>query len=582
MNQATKSAWPQACARCEAPIMSVIDADIGLDDERADIAIVGGGPHALAALAALHEGSLPCQQYGDDGQFQTRTACGSLKKVGTVCVLDPGTHFMQAWNTRFDALEIKHLRSPTFAHPVAFEPTALLNFAVQEGRTSELIAAPIVGSWLVSTDLSEQAELLKALPSSALFRDFCASLEAKLPHRWLSGAATTVCKDAITGKYRVHYQMADGRERKVVARAVVLATGPVGQWNIPSPFAPHLSSRRILHTEALLVETKGTLREEITRRCSRASGRVLVLGGGISAAQSALAAYRAGQQVTIRSRRPLQTRAFDIASEYLDLRHGERLRFEFLSLPMEKRLEALRAAKSGGSVPATYMKELLGLAKESSNLRLEVDEGIDQSEVCVGADDEYVVVNGDKFDMVIMATGVSAAPSSSELYKSIKERFGAPTLDGLPRVNSSLRWVPDEDLFVLGANAVIELGPGGGNLVGAMRGARVLSKALHGLMWNHSDGRRAGPERTVFSNYYASLPLLGNGSESEIDVLARRLNLTMKTESALRKARKQRKPTKGTIILDHVPHMSLVEARSERSTRVPIDIAEHTPYDELA
>ena len=57
------------------------------------------------------------------------------------------------------------------------------------------------------------------MPSNALFRDFCASLEAKLPHRWLSGKATRVCKDSSSGDYRVHYTMADGRERKAVARA---------------------------------------------------------------------------------------------------------------------------------------------------------------------------------------------------------------------------------------------------------------------------------------------------------------------------------------------------------------------------
>lgn len=41
---------------------------------------------------------------------------------------------MQSWNSRFDALEISHLRSPAFAHPVAFEPTALVDFAGREGR----------------------------------------------------------------------------------------------------------------------------------------------------------------------------------------------------------------------------------------------------------------------------------------------------------------------------------------------------------------------------------------------------------------------------------------------------------------
>ena len=187
---------------------------------------------------------------------------------------------MQSWNARFDALEIKHLRSPAFVHPVAFDPPALINFAIREGRTAELIDAPIIKEGAISTDLSSQASMLKALPSSALFRDFCASLEAKLPHRWLSGAAISVCKDSCTGKFRVHYRAtADQREKKVEARAVILATGPVGMWNVPAPFEPHLASRLVLHTEQLLVGEKGTLREEISRTSPGESARVLVIGG---------------------------------------------------------------------------------------------------------------------------------------------------------------------------------------------------------------------------------------------------------------------------------------------------------------
>lgn len=321
-----------------------------------------------------------------------------------VCVIDPGSHFNEAWNQRFRALEINHLRSPAFAHPMAFEPSALLNFAIREARTSELIDAPFMSKWLASSDLREQASSeIKALPSSALFRDFCAALEAKLPHRWLSGAATSICKDSSTGRFRVHYRTSAGKhERKVVASAVILATGPVGKWNVPTPFEPHLASPLVLHTEALLAESTDTLHKEITRRCPGESARVLVIGGGISAAQAALAAYHAGHHVTLRSRRQLQTRPFDIASEWLDVRHAERLRFEFLSLPVERRRAAIRAATVGGSVPARYMKELYRLSHASSRLRLEVDEHIDQCEVRTDRD-EHVVVDGE--------SGPSPSPS---------------------------------------------------------------------------------------------------------------------------------------------------------------------------
>ena len=92
----TSSQAPKPCTACDTSPVSVLD-DIGLEDEVFTVAIIGGGPHALAALAALHDGP------------------SAFEKVGTVCVIDPNSHFMESWNSRFDALEITHLRSPAFA-----------------------------------------------------------------------------------------------------------------------------------------------------------------------------------------------------------------------------------------------------------------------------------------------------------------------------------------------------------------------------------------------------------------------------------------------------------------------------------
>ena len=238
----------------------------------------------------------------------------------------------------------------------------------------------------------------------------------------------------------------------------------------------------------------------------------------------------------LRSRRPLQIRTFDVASEWLDIRPADRLRYEFLSLPVKRRSEAVRQATPGGSVPANYMEELSRLAQTSPNLRLEVDEEIDRSQVCVDRSSQCVVVNGERFAMVVLATGVKTAQSYSPIYQSVKELLRAPTVDGLPHVNNFLRWVPDEDLFVLGANAVLELGPGAGNLMGAMRGARVIYNELQRLMRKTSGDHQIGSVRSAFSHKYAALL---DGSEAEIDVLVRRLHLSAKAETALRKACKQ-------------------------------------------
>ena len=112
--------------------------------------IIGGGPHALAALSALHESSFAFGQFTSDNAFQRRVGFKNLQKIGMVGFIDPNEGFCEEWNNRFASLEIEHLRSPALAHPLAFEPMALVAsyFALREGREGELLAAPFV-TWLL-------------------------------------------------------------------------------------------------------------------------------------------------------------------------------------------------------------------------------------------------------------------------------------------------------------------------------------------------------------------------------------------------------------------------------------------------
>ena len=221
------------------------------------------------------------------------------------------------------------------------------------------------------------------------------------------------------------------------------------------------------------------------------------------------------------------------------MRTADRLRFDFLCLPFPERRRAVLNAAAGGSVPANYMEELGRLSRASSALQLEVDAEIERSRVCEGPRGHSILVNGESFAMVILATGVVSAPLSSPLYRSVEELLGAPMVNGLPRVDSRLRWVPEEDLFVLGASAVLELGPGGGNLMGAMRGARVVSNELHSLMCKPD--RSCAAWSSTSMNQYAALGdrvRFGDGCDAEIDYLAQQLNLSPQAETALRKGRK--------------------------------------------
>ena len=68
-----------------------------------------------------------------------------------------------------------------------------------------------------------------------------------------------------------------------------------------------------------------------------------------------------------------------------------------------------------------------------------------------------------------------------DIYQQIQQDFEAPVIDNYPILDPSLCWT--DDIYVLGCNAALEIGPGCLNLMGAMRGAKLVAETLHDLMW---------------------------------------------------------------------------------------------------
>ena len=127
---------------------------------------------------------------------------------------------------------------------------------------------------------------LEGHPSSALFSDFCRALGNRLPHTWVSGAATRVEKLA-SGKFRV--QVGEGG-RSLRCDAVVLALGGCGTPQIPRAFqaARERQTPNIVHTDELFAGAVNgaTLRELVRSKVEKAAAvsgllTVLVIGGGI-------------------------------------------------------------------------------------------------------------------------------------------------------------------------------------------------------------------------------------------------------------------------------------------------------------
>ena len=162
----------------------------------------------------------------------------------------------------------------------------------------------------------------------------------------------------------------------------------------------------------------------------------------------------------------------------------------------------------GGSVPDSYMRELRRLVETSGRLELQVGEVDEGTAVRVdgdGKDGRVVHVDGEAFDHVILATGFSTAPGRTPLYQQVEAEFALQTVQTpcgssrFPLLDENLSWAEGADLYVVGANAVLELGPGALNLMGAMRGAKIVAEALRDVMWSSEHNRDAEMATNQFS-----------------------------------------------------------------------------------
>eukprot|EP00729_Bicosta_minor_P001330 gene1330-30763_t len=530
----TKQKADAAAARAAAAAAA---ADDGTQCGDYGVVVIGGGPHSLAALSALNEPLSAYPVNGDrgvnritGGSFQTL----KFKRIGKVAVVDPAPNYMNRWRSQFAALEIDKLRSPMFAHPDAYDDNALLNFAVEQNRVDEITNPPATSRGNHGTqnlngkgrDMGRVMLNLEGLPSSALFQDFCDALAKRLEHDWVQGTAVDIKRvtpGAGGAKYEVTttHTLPDGtkEDRTLIADAVILATGPCGLPKLPTCFEPFASSPQLIHTTDLFssgMSLQEAVKSKVGKMVAGSTAPILVIGGGLSAAQAAIAAHRAGAAVVLRSRRKLMTKSFDLEDKWLQFRMMNKLRYDFLSTPLDERVAALQEAVDGGSVPAAYIRELEAAASVSERFRVDVDEHINASDVRIGpaswvgemqrvaptsagrgagagaasavidADDlSSIFVNGVEFSLVILATGTSLDIAGSPLHTKVAARF--PTK--------------------------LELGPGALNLMGAKVGANLVANELMDLIW--STPKAQVPAASSGKLHGNSFAMLGGMSSSE-------------------------------------------------------------------
>ena len=388
-------------------------------DREATVCILGAGPLGLATAVHL----LAARPGLADG----------------LVVVDPAGVWMRTWHEQFARLEIGNLRSPGVHHP---------------GTRSGELAEHTVRHGL------DRSGLPYDLPTTKAFAAYCEDLVARMDlDRPLAAAARRVVP---VGDHLAVETDAD----TILCRHLVVATNP-HRREIPDWVARLLGRLpgAIDHAADIDLRAIGDL----------TGTTVAVIGGGLTAAHLAVGAVERGAHVELVSRRPIEIRSFDTDPGWLGPKH---LRAFSAEPDPELRHRQALAARGGGTMPGWMHQRLealaaLGTVRLHEGRRV-VAAGVANDRAELGLDDGTALDT----DLIWLATGTTPDIAAQRALEPVLPDIA--TVAGLPVCDRDLR-TGRHPIHVMGRLATLTLGPAAGNLWGAQRAARAITRAITGV-----------------------------------------------------------------------------------------------------
>ena len=380
-----------------------------------DWLIIGGGLHGTHLAAVLRKG-------------------GS----GDIGLLDPHPEPLARWRACTEAVGMRFLRSPG-VHHLDVDPFSLLQFARAQGR--EDFAPPY------------------QRPSVELFAEHCAFVEASYGLGALRQRGRALrLKSAPNGAYEV--ETSHGQTQQ--ARRVVLAMGMGDQPHVPA-FALVLGAFGV---KVRHVYEPGFVRPRPEE------GPVMVVGGGISAAQLAMRLAEDGVPVLLWMRHPPRVHQFDSDPGWI----GPRYMAGFLAEPdMARRRAQITAARHRGSLPPD-VDEALGQAVRSGAVQLITGELRNARPAPSGGFFLDTAAGTHWARQLLLCSGFEGRRPGGSFVEEAIARFDLRCADcGFPIPDAQLQWRPG--LFVMGPLAELVVGPTARNITGARAAAARISAA---------------------------------------------------------------------------------------------------------
>lgn len=386
-----------------------------------DIAVIGAGPHALTFAAYL---------------LQKRKSWGDRLRF-----FDPSGVWLSHWQRQFAALEIPHLRSPAVHNPAA-NPFALRDFA--QDRFPELYPP-------------------YDLPSTKLFADFCDRLIQD--HQLQNRLIPTAVENIVPLAKGFCLWLGDGS--KVLARRVVVANGG-GQKFLPdwvNQIATPYPSDRLQHSSQV------DLRNLYCR-----GENILIIGSGLTSGHLAIGAANRGAKVTMMARRVFYEKFFDADPGWLGPKY---LKDFHANSCWQSRWQTVVGARNGGSLTPEVLTQLRRLKAEGKV------EFIENCEIQKAQWQESISAwdinchGGEKLmsNRLWLATGFTLQVQQQQFLQTMLQKYPIPIVNGLPVLSTHLRW-GNQELYLMGGLAALQVGPTARNLSGARMASELIVDAL--------------------------------------------------------------------------------------------------------
>ena len=445
-----------------------------------DLVIVGGGPCALLLITNL--------QYRNPNWFACNSAsCPSSSSNSSnlfqpkIAVFDKQGTWLSNWKALFKKHQIERLRSPATFHCDASEADGLLVYACENKKCCELTSVDDLlhskvkrrtgnrGRNFIPSDVQRLQ-----IPSTKLFNEH-------IDHLVESGNLSNLVHQASVTKievmqqncpkFRIHFL----NRPSCIASIVVVATGGTNQPLIPQVFKENksaMSSGIVIHAyDKNLTYEKPKLSDK------NEFSRLLVVGGGITAAQLAINACRENSydEVVMVIRDKVIERHFDVPLEWVG-RWRMKLLSDFLKITdFDERWKLIRDVRTGGSIPRFYVDQLDKFKKEG---KLIIMEQTELTKVQVNDPLESLMVEmkiadsgiqTDKFHRIFLATGSELNVRNESCFSDILMSHPVDLIEGrIPKLTEHLRLNEKIPLYVIGCYSCLRIGPAAFNLNGGL------------------------------------------------------------------------------------------------------------------